>query len=104
MYEPYLSFVVGEHPLRPPTRRRLGEPLPRQQADGTKAAPRPLRLNVGALLDRLLCRGHRLLAPISRSYCRGRGTYQGITDSFATLLRQGFGEHSYLLLDRRALP
>ena len=30
---------MGDHPLRPPTRRRLGEPLPRQQANGARGHP-----------------------------------------------------------------
>ena len=34
-----LSPSVGDHPLRPPTRRSLGGPFPRQLADGTRAAP-----------------------------------------------------------------
>ena len=34
---PYLSPSVADHPLRPATRRSLGEPLPHQQADRTRA-------------------------------------------------------------------
>jgi hypothetical protein len=30
---------VGGHPLRSPTRHRLGRPLPYQLADGTQAPP-----------------------------------------------------------------
>ncbi len=33
---------MGDHPLRPPTRLRLGEPLPHQQADGPQAPPEAL--------------------------------------------------------------
>jgi hypothetical protein len=36
---PVFSASVGGHPLRPPTRRRLGEPLPHQLADGTQVPP-----------------------------------------------------------------
>ena len=34
---PYLNPSVAGHPLRPATHRRLGGPLPRQQANGTRA-------------------------------------------------------------------
>ncbi len=36
---PYLSSSVADHPLRPATHRSLGEPLPHQQANGTRAPP-----------------------------------------------------------------
>jgi hypothetical protein len=36
---PCFSASVGGHPLRSPTRRRLGRPLPYQPADGTQAPP-----------------------------------------------------------------
>ena len=36
-----LSPSVGDHPLRPPTRRRLGGPSPRRLANGTHARPSP---------------------------------------------------------------
>jgi hypothetical protein len=36
---PCLSSSVPDHPLRPGTRRRLGEPLPRQLADRPRANP-----------------------------------------------------------------
>ena len=39
MYGPCFSSIVGGHPLRSPTRRRLGKPLPYQLADGTQAPP-----------------------------------------------------------------
>ena len=35
-----LSSIVGGHALTPPTRHRLGEPLPHQLADRTEAPPR----------------------------------------------------------------
>ncbi len=37
MYGPCLSPIVADRPLRPATRRRLGRPLPHQQADRTQA-------------------------------------------------------------------
>ncbi len=37
---PYLSPSVAGRPLRPATHRRLGEPLPRQLANGTRDHPR----------------------------------------------------------------
>ena len=39
MSGPCFSTSVGGHPLRPPTRRRLGRPLPYQLADGTQVPP-----------------------------------------------------------------
>jgi hypothetical protein len=36
---PCLSSSVADRPLRPATRRRLGEPLPHQQADRPRAHP-----------------------------------------------------------------
>ena len=43
MYGPCFSSIVGGHPLRPPTRRRLGGPLPHQLADGTQVPPKSAR-------------------------------------------------------------
>ncbi len=40
MYGPCFSSIVGDHPLRSPTRHRLGKPLPYQLADGTQAPPK----------------------------------------------------------------
>ncbi len=37
-----LSPDVADHPLRPATRLSLGRPLPYQQADMTRAAPKPI--------------------------------------------------------------
>ena len=39
MSGPCLSSSVADRPLRPATRRRLGEPLPHQQADRPRANP-----------------------------------------------------------------
>ena len=40
MYGPCFSSIVGDHPLRSPTRHRLGKPLPYQLADGSQAPPK----------------------------------------------------------------
>ena len=40
MSGPCLSSSVPDRPLRPGTRRRLGEPLPHQQADRPRAHPK----------------------------------------------------------------
>ena len=40
MSGPCFSASVGGHPLRSPTRLRLGKPLPYQLADGTQAPPK----------------------------------------------------------------
>ena len=40
MYGPCFSAIVGVHPLRSPTRHRLGRPLPYQLADGTQVPPK----------------------------------------------------------------
>ncbi len=40
MSGPCFSASVGGHPLRPPTRRRLGGPLPHQLADGSQTPPK----------------------------------------------------------------
>ena len=47
---PCLSTSVGDRPLRSPTHRSLGGPLPRQLANGTHARPPPrLRLAAGKM-------------------------------------------------------
>jgi len=40
-----LSPSVAGHPLRPATRRRLGRPLPHQQADRPRVHPAPPELS-----------------------------------------------------------
>ncbi len=42
---------MGGHPLRSPTRHRLGRPLPYQLADGTQAPP---EVNMGSFTQRFL--------------------------------------------------
>ena len=39
VYGPCFSSIVGDHPLRSPTRLRLGGLLPHQLADGPQAPP-----------------------------------------------------------------
>ena len=51
MSGPCFSASVGGHPLRSPTRRRLGRPLPCQLADGTQAPPQADRSFSHALLN-----------------------------------------------------
>jgi hypothetical protein len=48
---PCFSASVGGHPLRSPTRRRLGRPLPCQLADGTQAPPEANRSFSHTLLN-----------------------------------------------------
>ncbi len=54
MSGPCFSTSVGGHPLRPPTRRRLGRPLPYQLADGTQAPPKvePVRFRTGTFTQK----------------------------------------------------
>ena len=40
-----LSPSVGDRPLRPPTRRSFGGPLPRRQANGPRAHPRGMNIS-----------------------------------------------------------
>ena len=40
VYGPCFSSIVGDHPLRSPTRLRLGGLLPHQLADGPQAPPK----------------------------------------------------------------
>src|ERR1700730_471400 len=44
-FGPCLSPNVADHPLRPATDRRLGEPLPHQQANQTRANPPAINLS-----------------------------------------------------------
>ncbi len=78
---PCLSSSVADHPLRPATDRRLGEPLPHQQANQASAAP----------IARGSCespafplRAYAVLANLSVSYPPRLGTFRCITHPFAT--------------------
>ncbi len=50
---PCLSTSVGGHPLRSPSHRRLGGPLPRQLANDTHAHLNPI--NIRTLDNAILC-------------------------------------------------
>jgi hypothetical protein len=82
VYGPCFSSIVGGHPLRPPTRRRLGRPLPYQLADGTQAPPKA---------DYSF--SHRILIPM---------TTFGISPAFAGL-SQTSGQVTNALLTRSPL-
>ena len=82
MYGPCFSSIVGGHPLRPPTRRRLGRPLPYQLADGTQAPPKA---------DYSF--RHRILKPMTTS---------GISSPFELLSRSS-GQVTNALLTRSPL-
>jgi hypothetical protein len=74
---------VGGHPLRPPSRRRLGELLPHQPADGPQPPPSPLTTVF-------------LAEPLTSTSVRG------ISPSFDRL-SPGEGQVSYVLLTRAPL-
>ena len=61
---------MAGRPLRPATRRRLGRPLPHQQADRPRAHPRPRNLSP---TTRCLEWSYPVLDPVSRAYPRVRG-------------------------------
>ena len=82
MYGPCFSSIVGGHPLRSPTRRRLGKPLPYQLADGTQAPPEANKSF-----------RHRFLNPMTTS---------GISSPFE-LLSQTSGQVTNALLTRSPL-
>jgi hypothetical protein len=67
---PCLSSRVAGRPLRPATRRRLGRPLPHQQADRPRAHPRPADLSSS---DHVVGGEYPVLAPVSRGYPRVGG-------------------------------
>ena len=82
MYGPCFSSIVGGHPLRSPTRRSLGGPLPHQLADGTQVPPKAH-----------YCFSHRFLNP---------GTTCGISNPFG-LLSHTLGQVTNALLTRSPL-
>ena len=79
---PCLSPCLADHPLRPATRRRLGRPLPHQQADRPQAHPE---------------------APCGfrHSFMRSRST-SGISAPFDALFPTS-GQVAYVLLNRSPL-
>jgi hypothetical protein len=82
VYGPCFSSIVGGHPLRSPTRRCLGRPLPYQLADGTQAPPKANKSF-----------RHRFLNPMTTS---------GISPTFAGL-SQTSGQVTNALLTRSPL-
>src|SRR5699024_7186785 len=56
--------TVSGHPLRPDTRRRLGRPLPHQQADRPQAHPTPQKLSTTPSK----MRSYMVLDPVSQAY------------------------------------
>ena len=63
MYGPYLSAIVGDHALTPPTRHSLGKLLPHQQADRMQARPRSENLY-------FFCYQQKRLSTIARAFAR----------------------------------
>jgi hypothetical protein len=76
---------VADHPLRPATDRRLGKPLPHQQANRTSAAP-IARGPCGS--PPFLRRAYAVLVRLSPGYPPLRDTFRCITHPFAAR-RQG---------------
>lgn len=60
---------MAVHPLRPATRRRLGRPLPHQQADRPRAHLVPKKLSTA----HTKVRSYPVLDPVSQAYPRVRG-------------------------------
>ena len=68
MYGPCFSSIVGGHPLRSPTRHRLGKPLPYQLADGTQVPPKaPFGFPLTSLTSKSLCGISGSFDPLSPS-------------------------------------
>ena len=79
---PCLSPCLADHPLRPATRRRLGRPLPHQQADRPQAHPEAIET---------------FRAPTRRS-----ASTSGISPPFDELFPTS-GQVAYVLLNRSPL-
>lgn len=60
---------MAVHPLRPATRRRLGRPLPHQQADRPQAHPTPKKLSNHHTKDG----SYPVLDPVSQAYPEVQG-------------------------------
>ena len=67
---------MADHPLRPATDRRLGEPLPHQQANQTQAVPKAHKA--------LIRRPHAVLDTVSGAYPSLWGTFLRVTQPSAT--------------------
>ena len=77
---------MADHPLRPATDRRLGEPLPHQLPNQTRA--NPLAINLSPK------RAHPVLAEISLSYSEPKGMFPRVTHPSATpVLLRAFDLH-----------
>src|SRR5947209_10369452 len=76
-----LSPSVADHPLRPATDRRLGEPLPHQPANRTQA---PHTAHRCFLSPGLPAEPHAVLAPVSQRYPPLRVRFLRVTHPFAT--------------------
>ena len=73
---PCLSPSVAGRPLKPATDRRLGEPLPPQQANQTRALPK---------VDRSFhLSAYRVLATVSSCYPLPKGRFSRVTHPSAT--------------------
>ena len=72
---------MADHPLRPATDRRLGEPLPHLLANPTSAAPIARGSEESPAFP---LRAYAVLATLSRSYPPQMGTFRCITHPFAT--------------------
>ncbi len=66
---------MADHPLRPAMDRRLGEPLPHQLANPTRAHPSPINLSPKGT--------YTVLAQISLCYSVERGRFPRVTHPFA---------------------
>ncbi len=86
MYGPCRSSIGGGQALTPPSRRRLGGPLPRQLADSPQASPR-------AHCCLYPFGNYRELANLSASCARLWGEFLRVTTPSAT-------KHFYLLLNK----
>jgi hypothetical protein len=86
VYGPSLSPIGGGLALTTPTRRRLGRPLPYQQADATQAAQRALANFTWLLYPSLALGDYRELPSLSAGYARLFGAYLRITTSSAGFL------------------
>src|ERR1700692_2327860 len=81
-FGPCLSPNVADHPLRPATDRRLGEPLPHQLANQTRADLSAINLSPEGLIrywpkfpwvvPNQKVRSHALLTRLPLTYCYAR--------------------------------
>src|SRR3954451_11231418 len=78
---PCLSPSVADHPLRPATDRRLGEPLPHQLANQTRADLSAMNLSPTRISPH---RTYPVLAQVSLGYPEPKGTFPRVTHPSAT--------------------